>query len=88
MAFCAAGVKTGVGFVTMEVGKPHQVWPRAGLGLPQPRGLSRCGVVPSGTCQKSTLTLTLSFQCPRINGVKAHTDRRNRRRVVLDLQIW
>ncbi|KAK2507252.1 hypothetical protein MC885_008462 [Smutsia gigantea] len=26
-------------------------------------------------------------KCPRVNGVKAHTDKRNRRRVVLDLQI-
>lgn len=38
MAFSAAGVKTGLGFVTTEVGKPHQVLPRGGLGLPQPRG--------------------------------------------------
>lgn len=28
------------------------------------------------------------FQCPRVNGIKAHTDQRNRRQVVLDLQIW
>ncbi|OWK05736.1 hypothetical protein Celaphus_00012972, partial [Cervus elaphus hippelaphus] len=27
------------------------------------------------------------FQCPRVNGIKAHTDQRNRRQVVLDLQI-
>ncbi|XP_036760152.2 extended synaptotagmin-3 isoform X2 [Manis pentadactyla] len=26
-------------------------------------------------------------KCPRVNGVKAHTDKHNRRRVVLDLQI-
>lgn len=28
------------------------------------------------------------FQCPRVNGVKAHTSKHNRRQVVLDLQIW
>lgn len=28
------------------------------------------------------------FQCPRVNGIKTHTDQRNRRQVVLDLQIW
>ena len=27
-------------------------------------------------------------QCPRVNGVKAHTNKHNRRQVVLDLQIW
>lgn len=28
------------------------------------------------------------FQCPRINGIKVHTNKCNRRQVVLDLQIW
>ncbi|XP_054984225.1 extended synaptotagmin-3 [Sorex araneus] len=31
--------------------------------------------------------LNFGQKCPRVNGVKAHTDQRNRRRVVLDLQI-
>lgn len=28
------------------------------------------------------------FQCPRVNGIKAHINKRNRRQVTLDLQIW
>lgn len=34
------------------------------------------------------LALPYLFQCPRVNGVKAHTNKRNPRQVVLDLQIW
>nr|XP_035948027.1 extended synaptotagmin-3 isoform X1 [Halichoerus grypus] len=37
-----------------------------------------------------TFTFTKLYfgqKCPRVNGVKAHTNQRNRRRVVLDLQI-
>nr|XP_036847740.1 extended synaptotagmin-3 isoform X7 [Manis javanica] len=44
--------------------------------------------------EKSSHLRTFAFtklyfgqKCPRINGVKAHTDKHNRRRVVLDLQI-
>ena len=40
-------------------------------------------------CQiPADLALWPLFQCPRVNGIKAHTNKRNRRQVVLDLQIW
>jgi hypothetical protein len=41
-------------------------------------------------CCESLLTPPFRhlLQCPRVNGVKAHTDKCNRRQVTLDLQIW
>lgn len=44
----------------------------------------------SHPCCKASADLALwyLFQCPRVNGVKAHTNKHNPRQVVLDLQIW
>lgn len=44
----------------------------------------------SRSCCKTSADLAFRylFQCPRVNGVKAHTNKHNPRQVVLDLQIW
>lgn len=59
---------------------------RIGCSLQSP-GFGR-GQQPSLRETSADLALWHLFQCPRVNGVKAHTNKQSRRQVVLDLQIW
>ena len=60
-----------------------QGWQPLAASLPQRPLLTRSLPAAATTPRPRHL-----FQCPRVNGIKTHTDQRNRRQVVLDLQIW